>query len=411
VTDLKSNRPTNHNGAPAITTNGSHKRGPASQALRLGWLTAEIYGLVRRGALDHRDAIVRQQPPHNPPRLTISDRNWKNSRSRLLLTDLRALKQLALKIDLWPDPDFHAVDEHVFPALVDHLLLLLEQTGRSPLPGRFAFFRQLEVWSLYAHSKLLTRGDMNAKAFSYGASIADTYWYMALPPRRGEDERHKREKWAKLLSPYRMREESARIVELADFLDAHVAASLQYSLERWGIANILQQQGDAFTPNKEKKLIKALEKQAYIWRDLILGLNRPIDYLPPASKRWAWLWHKLIFILSIISFFVIFAVVLYGLIQLLFLLLPFLQQIVNFFVDPDDLRLGDLITVLSITVAILATVWAAVRGATARFFQFYDWLRQSILQYFIVRHTWWKPWPDFNWWKEKLVNWWKEKST
>lgn len=344
----------------------------------------------------HQDAATRLQAQENLPRLTISDRSWKDSPSRLLLADLSSIKQLSLNMELWLIPGIQTPDEQLFPDLVDNLLVSLNQNNRPNLPGKADFFRALEDWSRYVYSELLTRGDMNAKAFSYAASIADTYWYMS-PPEGGSDDRFARETWRKLLDPHRLREESTRVAQLAEFLDPYVAASLQYSLERWGIADILQKEGKNLSLSREKEVVNALEKQAFIWRELILGLNNPTDYLPLKSRRWTWFWHRVTVLFSLILFVFLLATAVFGLSQIFILLFPFFQSFIQLFVDPAAPQLDDLITFVSIFVSVLSVVWIVVRWSALQFYQYHRWLRRSILQYFVIRHTWWKPWENFSW--------------
>lgn len=371
----------------------------AVHALRLGWLTAEIYGLVRRGALRHQDYAAQLSRGDVTPRLTFSDRDWKSA-SRLLTSDLHMLRQLASELGLWPDEE---VGAPILPETVNRILIAMQQTKRNELPTVPEMFQALEQWSFYVQGALLGAGERSMKAFSYGASLADTYWYMCEPPAKGRDDgRESRETWRKLLRHYRLREESRRIGELADVLDPRVAAALRYSARRWGIESdikALEKSGE-FEPAVEQKMMTVLRRQAFAWRDLVLGLRRPVDFLSTRDKIWIWIGRQLLFagvaFLSLIVLVITVAAALNLLIPLFLALNVASTNTVDYVAGlfaGNQVEVGDLLQLVTMVGAFLGAIWAAGKFALAILVRLYAWSGDVVETFAVQRRVLelWKP--------------------
>jgi hypothetical protein len=266
---------------------------------------------------------------------------------------------------------------------------VLKQTTRKDAPSEVQYFRALEQWSLGAQGVLLSEEEMNVKAFSYGASLADTYWYMSYPPKTTSetDNRVAREKWQKLLRPERMNTQSERIDELSNYLEPYVAVALKHSIKKWGIAGSLKVLGDKLTPKDEQEMMQALESQAFIWRDIILGLRRPVDYLNRRDKILVWLLHHGLFIIltALLVLLVIFILVLLAFI--IFAVFLRFQKQLQLLLPQGPLDFKNLIAIFTIFGALVGSIWAAGSWVSARLSLMYMWLDRQLNGFFIRRRT------------------------
>lgn len=365
------------------------------RALRLGWLTSEIYGLVRHGALNY--ASRRLPPQERTGRLYISDRDLKNEVLRLEL-GLRALLRLAELLKVY-DP---AKEKTPLHSLATQMLEFLTEprSGQALALGEVRAY--LEAWSMDAWGILIARNESAARAFSYGASIGDTFWFMRRPKpeRLAESDR---ETWEGLLRHGRLKEESERIGELAANLPPYVAVALKHSLSRWGIAGELKKytrtdgedQESILEPDVEKKMYSALSAQARIWRSIILGERTPENYVTPRDESRIRVWHNLLFIpLALVILFVLFFLV--------WLLVNiagpfFFPSVWNLVINlqpqgqAPTLELKDIISSLSILAALLGGLWASGRWIFEQLFQLYQWLGSKMTERYIKQRTW-APW-------------------
>lgn len=361
----------------------------ATNALRLGWLMGEINGLLRHGAIRHQSVEARLRPGDSSPRLTVSDRDWNQNRSHLLRADLHLFHKLALALDVWPDASQSEV-----PALLHEYDQLLWQRRRRDVPDEVRLYRAFEGWSVAAHGTLLARNEAAARAFIYGASMVDTYWFMRPPPARGDDKRRPQERWVRLLQPDRLKAQSTRVGELERDLEPYLAAALKYSLRQWGVADKLEQtqsgKNEQVPPGREKRLMANLEKQTYIWRDLILGIRSPESYLR-GYDRW------LIPLLQLGSFLLLLGLIVgivYGTIWFVSLTLTqlFLPGLVAYATKSQSflegaLEPGDVIAAIPILFGLAGAFWKLGSWGAEQLIQVFRSVGRSVRAWRIQRCT------------------------
>ena len=363
------------------------------RALRLGWLASEVYGLVRHGALTY--APHRLATDKRTGRLSVSDRDLKDDVLRLDL-NLRAMLELAELLAV-VDP---AKEDAPLPALSRRLSDFLARPREVQPPALGEVHAGLEAWSMQAWALLLARNELAARAFSYGASIGDTFWFMRRP-NTAQPAESERETWEGLLRPARLTEQSERIGELEAHLSPYVALTLKHGLLRWGVAGQLRRyaRGGAgagnrpvLQPDIERKLFSALSSQTRIWRSIILGERTPESYLELRDLSWIRLLHVAAF--TVLAAFILFFLFLFIWIAVGLAGPIFFQSVWDTIVtlqptaQAPTLSLKDIISSLTILTALLAALWAAGRWVFEQAtFGLYDWLGKQIRQQFIQRRT------------------------
>jgi len=252
----------------------------------------------------------------------------------------------------------------------------------------------MQAWAL-----LLARNELAARAFSYGASIGDTFWFMRRP-NAAQLAESERETWVGLLRPARLTEQSERIGELEAHLSPYVALTLKHGLLKWGVAGQLRRYARAgagagnkpvLQPDIERKLFSALSSQTRIWRSIILGERTPESYLEPRDLSWIGLLHAAAF--TVLAAFILFFLFLFIWVAVGLAGPIFFRSVWDAIVtlqptgQSPTLSLKDIISSLTILTALLATLWAAGRWVFEQQFGLYAWLGKQIRQQFIQRRT------------------------
>ena len=263
-------------------------------AFRLGWTISEVFGYVRKGTLEYvRDPRAHNSYfAHTAPRLSYSSRDLSPAQA-LWIAALHLVKlsgALGLR-----DQRFRELD-----TFLHNLRDYLDNPAPDLRPTVRQVYDFLESWSDWAWSELNSRHEILGRAFTYGGSVADTYWYMRRPDRR--DFALRQESWHTLLRKERLREEAERIEEIREYFPDFVAPALKHSLAKWGIAEQLMQLAESIEGSNrpelpeevEKEVYRSLEKQAKIWHELLFGIRRPQSYLR-SSDRWQWRALHLVF--------------------------------------------------------------------------------------------------------------------
>lgn len=132
-------------------------------AVRLGWLTVEVFGRLR-----HYMGSMRTSETHvgNASKRFDFSSGALSEYSTLLLA-MAQLNRTATRLDLGlPDIPLPARNE-------------IGQVDLNSLQGA------LDDWSTDVWVALSTEDDIIGRAFTYGGSLADTYWHAAVLGPRG----------------------------------------------------------------------------------------------------------------------------------------------------------------------------------------------------------------------------------
>jgi hypothetical protein len=224
-------------------------------AVRLGWLAVETFGRLRRYA---RSGYKLSDPPGNAARrFGFSDRVLNEHDEFFFAVDQLHRTAARLKVELPPCP---------LPAPAK----LTEWLAAGPDLNTCQ--DELDNWGTQVWITLSTEDELMGRGFTYGGSLADTYWYTdVLGP----------ERFAELLRPQRLEYLAARFDSIADHLPSYVAQVLHYTLYKWRDGG----QMGRLDPAGKKHALKLLESQAKVWHDLLFG-SRPADsYLLAMDQR------------------------------------------------------------------------------------------------------------------------------
>jgi hypothetical protein len=219
-------------------------------ALRLGWLTVESYSRLYRFASTGRKADSR--PGGVDARFDFSDRALSALEALFQAVDhLHALSEV-MKV---PPPPFPRHDD--LSAFLDSRPVLAE------------FQQQLNHWGTEVWTTLMTRDELDSRAFTYGGSLADTYWHASL----------KLEDLDNMLNERRLGYIVARLNSIASDLPQYVPELLEHTLKIWQIAPTVRMMDRA----GRRKVLRRLESQAKVWHDLLFGGRTPESYISPAG--------------------------------------------------------------------------------------------------------------------------------
>ncbi|GIK36254.1 MAG: hypothetical protein BroJett011_00870 [Chloroflexota bacterium] len=232
-------------------------------AVRLGWLTVESFGRLRRYA--RSGYPLTGAPGDANRRFGFSDRSLTEQEELFFAVDQLHRTAARLKADLPPCP---------LPAQ-DKLAQLL--AGQPELnagqPELNACQGALDDWSRQVWTTLSTEDEKVGRGFTYGGSLADTYWHAdILEP----------DHLAELLRPQRLEYLAARFDSIAEYLPPDVAPVLHYTLHKF------RDQGQLARLDAEgkRRAFNRLESQAKVWHDLLFGSRSADSYLLTPDRRW-----------------------------------------------------------------------------------------------------------------------------
>jgi len=224
-------------------------------AVRLGWLTVETFGRLRRYASSARKPPGRRGDARK--RFDFSDRSLSERDALLLAAD--QLRHTAARLDFRPDelplPSPEELDQSLDAGL-----------DLDTLQG------QLDDWSTHVWVVLSTEDEVAGRGFTYGGSLADTYWHTDV---LGPDH------FAELLRPQRLDYIASRFQSIADHLPPYTAQVLNHTLRKWRIQHRLEQ----LDPAARKQVMRRLESQAKVWHDLLFGGRSAESYLTGGDRR------------------------------------------------------------------------------------------------------------------------------
>lgn len=225
-------------------------------AVRLGWLTVEAFGRLRRYA---RSGFKLEDTPGDAShRFSFSDRSLSEHDEFFFAVDQlhRTAARLKPELPLCPLP------------AQDKLAQFL-----AGGPDLNACQGALDHWSQQVWTTLSTENELVGRGFTYGGSLADTYWHTDV---LGSDQ------FAQLLRPQRLEYIAARFDSIADHLPQHTAQVLHYTLYKHRDQGRIDKQDQ----NGKKHALKLLESQAKVWHDLLFGSRSADSYLWATDQRW-----------------------------------------------------------------------------------------------------------------------------
>lgn len=240
-------------------------------AVRLGWLTVESFARLRRYA--HSGFPLTAAPGNASRRFGFSDRSLTEQEELFFAVDQLHRTAARLNGSLPPCP---------LPAQEQLAQLLAGHPELDSCQGA------LDEWSRQVWTTLSTEDEKVGRGFTYGGSLADTYWYTDVLGPDG---------LAELLRPQRLEYLAARFDSIADYLPPDIAPVLHHTLYKFrdrGQATRLDSAG-------RQQLLKRLESQAKVWHDLLFGSRSADSYLLAPDYRWltlAALGITLIFVLA-----------------------------------------------------------------------------------------------------------------
>lgn len=228
---------------------------PVLAAIRLGWLTVEVFGRLR-------DVAASSRRPDRPGgnalrRFDFSDRRL-NEWDRLFLA-ADQLHRTAARLDL-------TLPEPPLPAGENLERLLDSGPDLDVLQGR------VDRWSTQVWITLSAEDELFGRAFTYGGSLADTYWHA---PVLGL------ERFAELLRAQRLEYVAVRFDSITGYLPPYTASVLHDTLYRWRKQQAVEQMDLA----GRQFILKRLEAQARVWRDLLFGSRSADSYLRTGDRR------------------------------------------------------------------------------------------------------------------------------
>jgi hypothetical protein len=119
---------------------------------------------------------------------------------------------------------------------------------------------------------LSTEDDVLGRAFTYGGSLADTYWHAEA---LGAD------RFSRLLSAERLEYIAQRFESIAESLPPYTAQILRHTLYQWRS----ETQIEALDSEGKKAVLKRLASQTKVWHDLLFGGRSAESYLTEGDRR------------------------------------------------------------------------------------------------------------------------------
>jgi hypothetical protein len=220
-------------------------------AARLGWLTVEVFGRLR-----HYVASSRRPEKHQGD----ATRRFDFSNRALC-----AHSALCLAMD-----QLHLVAARLEP---DQPAVPLPSPGELEAVDLDTLQGALDDWSTEVWVALSAENDLIGRAFTYGGSLADTYWHTAVLGPHG---------FAELLRPQRLEYIAHRFDGIAGYLPPYTARVLHHTLYRWrGSFEYLKD----LDSNGKRQVLRRLESQAGVWHYLLFGGRSAESYLTAQDRR------------------------------------------------------------------------------------------------------------------------------
>jgi hypothetical protein len=219
----------------------------------LGWLAVEVFGRLRRYARARPQASGGKSDATR--RFNFSDRD-------LSLTD-----QLLIAMQQTKAASFMLVPE-LPPPIPDDPAGWLDQ-GVEDMD---ALWGEFESWSRKVWNALQVSNPLAGRAFTYGGSLADTYWYADGAGAA---------KLSETLRAQRLEHIAARFDAIAEYLPDDSPEVIHHSLYRWRVAHELHNAGE----ERGHQVLERLEAQAKVWHDLLFGLQPARSYLTVSDRR------------------------------------------------------------------------------------------------------------------------------
>jgi hypothetical protein len=223
-------------------------------AVQLGWLVVETFGRLRRYERSKRKP--RRRAGEQTRRFAFSNNELTSLDELLWSINQLHHRVTKLSLDLPPAP---------LPPGQE-----LEQQLDNDELDLDALHEELDEWSKQVWGLLNVEDGVMGRAFSYGGSLADTYWHAAMD---WSDEKSV----ARLLSRYRLGYIATQSDRIAVALPPYIAPALQYSLRKWSDVNLDLVEKD--------RLESRLKAQQEVWRDLLFGRRSAESYLRVTDYR------------------------------------------------------------------------------------------------------------------------------
>jgi hypothetical protein len=135
-----------------------------------------------------------------------------------------------------------------------------------------ALYKDLNQWGTEVWVALSTEDDVLGRAFTYGGSLADTYWHAEA---LGAD------RFSRLLSGERLEYIAQRFESIAESLPPYTAQILRHTLYQWRSETQIEAQDS----EGKKAVLKRLASQTKVWHDLLFGGRSAESYLTEGDRR------------------------------------------------------------------------------------------------------------------------------
>jgi hypothetical protein len=299
------------------------------KALQLGWTFAEVNGRLGQPQMWGGGRSPTRRVFLSHPKPKYGEALWLALQRLIVLAD-------GLFHPGNDTPSVCPVPEALEDFLGEIEEKLAPEGNKSPLSDeRIAeVFDILDRWSLKCWVHLGAQSPIMAEAATFGGSLADTYWAMRLPPKKGgEDTRVKAETWRYLIAPNRLHPLIEDVRAIEDYLPNDCGTIFRHTLWEWGIADDLTRDAEgnlqiadtrawrrlkkrhrrevkSLSPKEEKKIHRNLEIQQRRWKRLVFTGEIP---LKPKDRRQIALLTGGVYVLGVALLFTLIMVLLGGL--------------------------------------------------------------------------------------------------
>lgn len=224
-------------------------------AVRLGWLVVEVFGRLREYTQSSRKGEV--TPSSASQRFDFSERSLDDREAIFLAAG--QLRRTAASLG---------------PGLPSLPLPAHSELERALAVGLDldALYGELNDWSTQVWIALSTEDDVIGRGFTYGGSLADTYWHAQTLGLEG---------FGELLRPQRLEYIAQRFDSITEHLPPYTARVLHHTLYWWRI----EDQVRGLDPDQRGQALRRLASQAKVWHDLLFGGRTAESYLTARDRR------------------------------------------------------------------------------------------------------------------------------